>query len=112
MNNIDEYLISKRYPVPKHNEYKSSESLMKMIQGDENNKAKYESYDFADAKDKFKKGFVSIFLDDAAVVIEGMNSGEDFVNLLQGDPDDYEYLDRLEVGERYKGRGEIVIRLW
>lgn len=112
MNNIDEYLISKRYPVPKHNEHESSENLMKMIQDDETSKAKYESYDFGDAKDKFKKGFVSIFLDDAAVVIEGMNSGEDFANLLQGDPDDYEYLDKLEVGERYKGKEEIVIRLW
>lgn len=110
MKNIIEFLGVEN--IKKENINNKYDDLFKMVQNDRDDGAAYETHDFSDTENEFKKGFISLTKGDHYFVFMGTNSGEDFANLLMGDEDSFDYLDNLEVGERYEDRDSITFRIW
>lgn len=110
MKNITEFLDIEN--IKKENINKKYDDLFRMVQNDRDDNAAYETHDFSDTEDTFEKGFISLTKGDHYFVFIGTNSGEDFANLLMGDEDSFDYLDNLEVGERYEDRDSITFRIW
>ena len=108
MENISEYLIVRGQ------EYKHPQNAMiHLVQNESDKNAAYETYDFSEQIDKYKKGFICISkIGDNSIVIEAINSGKDLANLVVGDDNAYDYLDKIEVLHRYETRDEIIIRIW
>ena len=108
MENISEYLIvrGQEYKHPKN-------AMIHMVQNEDDKNAAYETYDFSEMTDKYKKGFVCISkMGDNSIVIEAINSGKDLANLVLGDDHAYDYLDQIELFHKYETNDEIIIRIW
>lgn len=115
MKKINEYLNLgkiKNHNNDNHRVNKNQDDILHMVQNDGDENAAYETYDFSKAKDKYKKGFISLSKTDDSIVIQSMNNGEDFAKLLMSDDDSWDFLDDLPIGEKYEDRDETIIRIW
>ena len=74
------------------------ESLLSEVQTETDKNAEYHTYNFENAKKKFKKGFLTFNEDGEFITLTCFNTSKDLANLIGADEDTYKIYDDFKVG--------------
>jgi len=111
-NNSNQYM---KNIVNKINESKNN--LLSEIQNESSANAEYHTYNFENAKKKFKKGFLTFNESGEFITLTCYNTYKDLAELIGADEDTYKQYDNIKIG----GCGPVgdndgtetqVLRIW
>ncbi len=92
-----------------------SRGIVRMVQSEYGKTSGYETYDYNEARHKYKKGFLLIN-DEDFFSITVFNSAEEYAEQMNVDPDSYSELESLHPGDDERvnvdGQDLWAIRLW
>ena len=96
--------------VNKINESKNN--LLSEIQNESSTNAEYHTYNFENAKKKFKKGFFYVSQDEEFMGFHAFNNIKEYTEENGLDPKNYSPLESVKIGEFKEIENMKYIRIW